>query len=1665
MKKSVSIKMLGIILTMPLILLNSHKAFSIGDNTQAEYASFEETGSTDMVNLISGDFTYTIPLLYVPSPEGGFSLPLSYHAGIRLDQEASWVGLGWSLNAGALTRSISQFPDDSKGGVLSTHVADPGGSGYNINYVLWSKCWDSKKGSGGTIGLGSLLSIGFGTKAGFTALGVTFDDKGVHADPIGVALSIATIATAGSTSILTSAFGETGTAIGTVLDIAQATYGLMSMAVAIGNAKMVNYNDWKYEVHTGVFKQSYKYWLDATKDENMFGSLYLGDYSFCLTNCGNADALDCGNNGTGTHTVGWASTVETVCDYFDRTFMGGNCDNQHYEVAHDMVMHVEGSSMANNDAPTNIAYDSYQVMGTGVSGGIAPYRLDVGSLAYPKKGDSFNRRFALTEFQKTFAVDNTQDIRINRTNFRYLNEPANYYLWHLTTSAPVTGDIPTSAFPYGLELITNSNPTSLQFYSFNIDDPVAYRGGNYRYDPRLPSQGISNEHLVTGKVVNWFTNKEILDDIHGVISSHHEFIDFLPSAERTTFRSQEPDVGIGGFSITRPDGYTFYYALPVYQRAQFSKAYSSSTIYNSSTMNDWFATTWLLTAITGPDFVDRGEIGYIDNDDWGTWVKFEYGKFSSYYHSRSPYNYDLMPATPGSRQFMETLRESYYLDKIVTRTHTAIFVKDLRTDGKGAYGGTNIAISGFNDTYAAANLKLNRILLFKNEDYQYLVNNGFTKSSGNQSNLLSHPGDSFDEVIDEYDFSGLPLSLIDYIKNNQLKKIVFNYAPPGSSTELCKNTPNSFSYSTPSDKKGKLTLLGVSTYEKADVKLIPDYLFEYGSNPDYGNFKWDAWGYYCSVGTDYPENEHKATVLDGLAWSMNKITTSVGSEISIQYARDRYSSISGNPLDMHILASCSYDNVNNTLTFNYPAHFLLNYVVNFSTPPSQLPLIIRKYSNSGGTACTESHVDENITVDVSSIMYYASFATVDIASTINITNLGNGHCPPSTDPPYELLLDIGKLVEAKYGGDLSVYQIKTKDKDISNDEYITTYIYTPKGDLSYSTSGVCSVEPEFSRIREYSFYDYYDYPMTPILYGKVNVYKGPFTNPNDFLGRTEYTFKTPSYDMVSVDQVAEQGGIRTLDDGSSFHQYKFCVKVKTDQIGRLESIKSFNERNELITQTSYDYANQGDFTYFNYPIGTYTEGSILSDQVRDQPTSPSTVHLNRTTKLYIPNILKSVTINEKGITKIMTNKEYDPVTGSVLETEYQNSDGQKFVSKTVPAYVAYPRMGSKVLDPEYKNMLKQEAAEYLFAERNTDLKLVNASVTTWNDLWNYRVLNPATNLYENQFVGSPDNYARVWRKRSTYSWRSLIDNDGTVPLSGFEKFEVGTDEFDFSSSATNNSHWIKTSEITGYDKHSHALGGRNYLSNKYVSSKVGYNESFIIATIDNAKYDEFAYSGAEDPVPNTNYFGGEISADPNTRTSIRSHTGNYSLRLGSGQAGFYYSGSVNVSAATFTVGRNYRVSVWLHDSNVQHGVLKCIFKDSGNNILGDINAKVGSTDPRVKSFCAGHWCLLTVDIDRGDNIYAAVYNYPVVKFEFKVLNDDPGTSYAYFDDFRIQPTDATMAAYVYDEKTGLITAVLDNENIATKYFYDFGGRLISIQKETENGFKTTQQTTYHYSGQ
>ena len=90
-----------------------------GGPSQPEVETFQPVGVSGLVNKYTGDFSYNLPLMSVPGPNGSYPLNLIYSAGPGMYQEASWVGLGWNLNPGSIKRHLNGVPDEFNGDIIT----------------------------------------------------------------------------------------------------------------------------------------------------------------------------------------------------------------------------------------------------------------------------------------------------------------------------------------------------------------------------------------------------------------------------------------------------------------------------------------------------------------------------------------------------------------------------------------------------------------------------------------------------------------------------------------------------------------------------------------------------------------------------------------------------------------------------------------------------------------------------------------------------------------------------------------------------------------------------------------------------------------------------------------------------------------------------------------------------------------------------------------------------------------------------------------------------------------------------------------------------------------------------------------------------------------------------------------------------------------------------------------------------------------------------------------------------------------------------------------------------------------------------------------------------------------------------------------------------------
>jgi len=862
--------------------------------TAPEATSFEPVDTTDMVNLATGDLAYNLPLLEVPGPSGGYPLSLSYHAGIMPNEEASWVGLGWTLNPGAINRSISGFADDHKDAIDvdrfywsggETHTVDVGvtlgvgGAGAASAGLSFSQDtyqgfgvgvsvgvgWQWETGGGGNVGVNASVGVdpyGNPFASAGASIGLEKGEDGAVNLSVGVGLStnfksVASYAGGGVSVDYKATKGsgkksnegiQAGSAslLGASISSSSSRYVNVSIGgisqVNNGKAGKVSTSSWGVSLPIPFVNIGYRhqrYWIDQTEKVSVNGSLY---------------------NPTGQVSGGFDKKA-----YDGYTLMDPRLDL----VAYDDPEKFVGGSFLN--------YDNYSVNAQGIGGSIRPYSFK--NLIF-RQNQKHDGKYKVKQFTYTDGYN------ADPIEFRFVGDFSNRYENN-------GGFLALSS--QGAPLV----PTFQQ--EEQTGDP----------DDSETGTGIFDGHLPGSQHIEWYTNNQILDIDNTKDPQGEGFMNCnatgFTRANTGTLKDQ-----IGGFKITNASGVTYHFSLPAYAYNEYQRSENieddNGEIFNELSKREPYAYTWYLTAITGPDFVDRGVAGKLDAEDWGYWVEFEYGKWTDHYAWRNPSEGMTPDIDNNFKNFSQGLKELYYLDAIRTKTHTALFAKSIRHDAKGiAYtlrnsfgivtedkealvhkihssdrqGGfiprevtSKCEIRDMTDlpaiddkdkgsiTYVnkpTSSLKLDSIYLIRNEDLQSFT---FNKSNGmqyqqgysatwNVSTNHSSPGDIecdfsplnfnqhlYQNVFDVYDVAA--------IANQNLRKKSIRVIGFKNSNTLAPETENSFDAallaggtpSTESDdytRYGKLTLDGIQFKGKGGANLLPPMNFEYDlDNPIHG---------------------------------------------------------------------------------------------------------------------------------------------------------------------------------------------------------------------------------------------------------------------------------------------------------------------------------------------------------------------------------------------------------------------------------------------------------------------------------------------------------------------------------------------------------------------------------------------------------------------------------------------------------------------------------------------------------------------------------------------------------------------------------------------------------------------------------------------------------------
>jgi len=896
-----------------------------GGPAQPEFNSFTPIGTSDMVNLASGDFNYNIPIMDV----GGYPLNLAYNSGITMDQEASWVGLGWNLNVGQIARSVRGVPDDFDGDEMryENDARENVTLGISANLPL------SIFGEDVPIDLGLSLGLGveYNNLSGFTptpSIGVSYklaNSAGVGAD-FGVNISsninngpTVTPSIGLSKDLKNKEGTSTHTVRGGVGIGLNSRQGIQNLNLST-SVKRVDHHQIK------IWNQAYN--MDSFGGSgSLGGGVSFDDQNYTPKRRAglNVDSYTFNVSGAPTffgvqllqgQFTGYGSYQQIKDSEKDK--LVPSFGYEHTEGAHNLatggILDVNRENDVTVNKNTNLlpnahyTYDMYAIQGQGIGGSFRPYRGQVGyiydnTVSDDSDSDTFgfegglgNLVYAGAEFKLTNVDSRTQRWADQNFTLPRFNE-------HPNDPNPIQYETSYYKMYGGLDV---DNDIDLFTSELLGEAPIHLDITGSEWNRRLEPTFVSNTdgNITTRPIPNKLKRSQRHtrnQSIHHINNYDAQFDpqvvhrDEILDGEEEAFAKPHHTVGM---KVMKPDGSTYVYGESVYNTKKVEATFDVSGKINTANCEDGtityntnlksnrgsksdgfinrvttpaYAHTYLLNEVLSADYEDLTGDGPTD-DDLGAYTRFYYNTYDDNYKWRIPFEKNKASYNEGLKSsdrddqgnYVYGEKELKYIQKIETKTHIAFFKLSNRADGRGVKGERGgIAASGENRMQ-----KLDKIYLFSKPEYsafETALENDILEDDPSEEELMKATIKIAHFEYEAYDYSNP-------------NEIGGNYHANGQ--ELCKRVPNNAA-----GNGGKLTLKKVYfTYRGSYMGKHTPYTFNYAdfdgdgfmeANPDYNMKGYDVWGCYkpnegdesCSISaplttSEYPFVEQNKSTAD-----------------------------------------------------------------------------------------------------------------------------------------------------------------------------------------------------------------------------------------------------------------------------------------------------------------------------------------------------------------------------------------------------------------------------------------------------------------------------------------------------------------------------------------------------------------------------------------------------------------------------------------------------------------------------------------------------------------------------------------------------------------------------------------------------------------------------------
>lgn len=939
---------------------------------QPEMNSFQSVNASNMVDLFTGDFSYNIPLMDV----GGYPVGLHYQSGVSMDQEASWVGLGWNINPGTVSRNMRGLPDDFKGtsdpvtktmsiktnrtvGVSFSPIAEVTGVPikFSFRYGIFHNTY---KGWGTETGISLGVDAGVGAQSALTA-GISLTNNsqdGFNISPsMGFKLSKTDNEVIGNVSLGTSYNSRSGIqALQLTTQARQSVNEAKKLAFSVSSG---------YNALISFAKPSFTPTIQMPYTSSQF--------TFSVSGGGLAGVFHPGValSGYGSSQRIEKSDTTMVLPGFGYLYYQSAQNNQYALLDMNREKDVAYRENTPHIAVPIYTYDTYSISGEGIGGMFRPYRGDIGYVRDPYMSTKSNTNGVGLDFGYGTGVQlgvdyNTTHATQKNTIWKRDNQAAaatefreqdstfeNVYFKNPSEKTVVNSDYIQSVgddYLMRVNLSPENEQNKEKFTATNNFSLV--RNGRVVGTKTITSNTLRLNRDKRGQVITYLTVDEA--DSLALDRKIKSFnINSFPAtscntnytviSRRSAGRNSHH---ISEISVLNEEGRRYVYGIPVYNVGQTDVTMSTdlssdassglvsytpgleNTTYNPKGKDGLFnkeqlppfAHSYLLTGILSSDYVDITGDG-ITEDDLGDAVKFNYSQVYNYFN---PFKWRA-PLAENKANYSEG------------------FKTDNR-DQRGSY------TYGEKEVWYLNSIESKTMIATFVLDSTRFDANGVKGENGGRSSTQKL-----------YRLKEINLyTKADFLKNGPanakpVKTVHFEY-----SYELCKGSPGSLTDS------GKLTLTSVwFSYNRNEKGKLNAYKFNYKNNPNYNNKFYDRWGNYKNpkdnpggAGKTFDNSDFPYTLQSDInGWNSTKAADSVapwiltdiklpsGGKIKVTYESDDYAYVQ-NKRAMQFFtlagfASNSSGSLNNGTLYGSSDYSVV--FVNVSEPVTSKTDIYKKY--------------------------------------------------------------------------------------------------------------------------------------------------------------------------------------------------------------------------------------------------------------------------------------------------------------------------------------------------------------------------------------------------------------------------------------------------------------------------------------------------------------------------------------------------------------------------------------------------------------------------------------------------------------------------------------------------------------------------------------------------